>query len=103
MARNYNFNWATKPLTLNFNLKQWRQDIGDFIRRKKFWDGTTRITRSKVIQSDVNSISKGIKQFKIYNAYGGEVIIQYQNYNEILYTNELELVNEYLKFRGKNE
>ncbi len=98
--KKYNHNWETKPLTLNFNLKQWRQDLGYFIRAKKFWDGTTRITRSKAVGSSSNRFEKGVKQFEIYNAFGGNVIVKYQNCNEILYTNEPELVKNYKEFRG---
>lgn len=101
MARSYYSTWQVKSLAVNFNLKQWRQDIGEFIRSKKFWDGTTRVTRARTIPNNSDIVAKGVKQFKVYNAYGGEVIIQFQNNSELLYTNEIDLVNDYLKKRGK--
>lgn len=91
--------WKTEKLVINFNQKQWRQDFGEFIRQKKFWDGTTRVSKSKSIPKDSSNITKGIKQFSIYNAYGGEVIIQYQNLYEVLYTNESDLVKSYFEER----
>lgn len=102
MARTYYSNHGVKRLDVNFNLKMWRQDIGDFIRRKKFWDGTTRVTKARAIPKGPNIVSKGVKSFSIYNAYGGSVDIQFQNTNELLYTNEPELVKEYLASRGIN-
>lgn len=87
--------WQVEKINVNFNQKQWRQDLGEFIKSKKFWDGTTRVTRSKSVSKD----SAGCKRFSVYNAYGGEVVIQYQNLYEILYSNELDLVKSYLDKR----
>lgn len=102
MARVYHASYNVKHLDVNFNLKMWRQDLGDFIRKNKFWDGSTRVTKAKSIPKGPNIISKGVKTFSIYNAYGGSVDIQFQNMNELLYTNEPNLVKEYLISRGIN-
>lgn len=101
MAKTYNSRWETKPLIVNFNQKQWRQDFGAFIRKKLFWDSTTMVTRSKAKTKGVNLITKGIKAFEVYNGYGGSVKVEYQNENEILYTTNPDLVNKYLEERKK--
>ena len=74
MGKAYNSKWKVTPLTVNFNQKQWRQDFGAFIRSKLFWDGTTLVTRSKAKSKGPNLITKGIRTFEVYNAYGGSVI-----------------------------
>lgn len=98
--KTYNSNWNVKRLSVNFNQKQWRQDFGAFIRSKLFWDGTTRVSRAKAPSKGPNSITKGIKQFEVYNRYGGNVSIQFQNENEVLSTTHEDLVKEYFKERG---
>lgn len=98
--KTYNSNWNAKKLSVNFNQKQWRQDFGAFIRTKLFWDGTTRVSRAKAISKGPNLVSKGVKQFEVYNRYGGSVKVQYQNENEILYTTHEDLVKEYSEERG---
>lgn len=100
MAKVYNNKWKVKKLSINFNHKQWRQDFGAFVKSKFFWDGTTMVTRSKSTNNGVNISSKGEKQFTVYNAHGGEVKVVYKNENEILYTNQEELVKEYFEERG---
>lgn len=100
MPRKYSSTYVTKKLEINFNLKMWRQDIGEFIRRKKFWDGTTRVSKAKRISND--KVTKGIKSFKVYNGHGGEIEIQFKNMNRILNSNEDGLINEYLSSRGLN-
>ena len=99
MAKTYNSNWKTQRLEINFNQKQWRQDFGAFIREKLFWDGKTRVSRSRAKTKGPNLITKGIKTFEIYNSYSS-VIVEYQNNNEVLYTTHEELVKEYFKERG---
>lgn len=93
------YNWDVKPLSVNFNHKQWRQDFGSFVKNKLFW-GVTKVTRSKAISKGPNLITKGIKQFTIYNDIGGEVHVQYQNNNEITACNRQDLIDEYFKERG---
>ncbi len=100
MTRKYNSSYSAQKLEINFNLKMWRQDVAEFIRKKKYWDGTTRVSKSKRVSND--KVARGIKSFKIYNGYGGEVEIQYENMNSILRTDEAELINEYLMSRGLN-
>jgi hypothetical protein len=101
MAKVYNSRWEAKPLIVNFNQKQWRQDFAAFIRKKLFWDSTTMVTRSKAKTKGVNLITKGIKMFEVYNGYGGSIKVEYQNENEILYTTNPDLVNKYLEERKK--
>lgn len=98
MSRKYSSTWKTKSLTIDFAQKQWRQDFGEFIRTKLFWDGTTRITRAKIIDEG-NNLEK-IKKFEVYNAYGNSVTVKFKNQNEVLYADRQELLNEYLEKRG---
>lgn len=100
MSKIYNSNWDVKPLLINFNQKQWRQDLGAYIRNKLFWDGTTRVSRAKSLTKGPNIITKGIKSFEIYNAYGGSVKVEFQNNNEILHTTHEALVKQYFEERG---
>ena len=103
MSKTYNTKWLVAPLTVNFNQKQWRQDLGAFIRSKLFWDGTTLVTRSKAKSKGPNLITKGIRTFEIYNAtYGRSVIVEYQNENEILYTTHEDLIKRYFEERNIN-
>lgn len=102
MGKAYNSKWKVTPLTINFNQKQWRQDFGAFIRSKLFWDGTTLVTRSKAKSKGPNLITKGIRTFEVYNAYGGSVIVEYQNENEVLYTTHEDLIKQYFEERNIN-
>lgn len=100
MAKVYNSRWEAKPLIVNFNQKQWRQDFGAFVRSKLFWDGTTMVTRSRAKQKGPNLITKGIRTFEVYNGYGGSVKIEYQNENDVLYTTHEDLVKQYFEERN---
>ena len=100
MAKVYNSAWSVKPLAVNFNRKEWRQDLGAYVRRKLFWDGTTRVSRSRRKTKDSNLVTKGIKTFEIYNNYGGCVRVDYQNNNEVLYTTHEEIIEKYFEERG---
>lgn len=102
MGKVYNSKWKVTPLTVNFNQKQWRQDFGAFIRSKLFWDGTTLVTRSKAKSKGPNLITKGIRTFEVYNAYGGSVIVEYQNENEVLYTTHEDLIKQCFEERNIN-
>lgn len=46
MARKYNRSWIAKKNIIDFNQKQWRQDIGYFISQRKFWY-FAMVTRTK--------------------------------------------------------
>lgn len=73
-----------------------------FIRSKLFWDGTTLVTRSKAKSKGPNLITKGIRTFEVYNAYGGSVKVEYQNENEVLYTTHEDLIKQYFEERNIN-
>ena len=32
------YRWYAQSLKVNFNYKEWRQDLAAFVRRKLFWD-----------------------------------------------------------------
>lgn len=100
MAKAYNSNWSVKPLSVNFNQKQWRQDFGAYVRDHLYWDAKVRVSRSRGIGKGPNLYTKGVKQFEVYNGVGGEVSVQYQNNNEVLYTTHEELLNKYFEERG---
>lgn len=94
--KKYNSNWNAKKLTVNFNQKQWRQDLAAFIREKKYWH-QARVTRSRAANN--NPFNKGSKIFEIYNGAGGSFYIQYKNNCEIESATDLSLVEEYMKVR----
>lgn len=97
MAKKYNSAWDAKRLVVNFSQKQWRQDFAAFVRTKKFWD-FTRVTRARAVSN--NPLDRGIKSFEVYNRYGGNVTVTFQDENKIVSSSNLELVEEYLSERG---
>lgn len=96
MARRYYSNHETKKLEINFNQKIWRQDLAEFVKRKSNWDFlSTRVTRARVVSRD-------IKQFSIYDGYGRQIDIRYQDGNNIVYADNKDLIDEYIKLRTIN-
>lgn len=91
--KKYNRNWSVERLTVNFNHKQWRQDIGAFIKEKKNWDIAV-VTRSKAVDD------KGSKMFEISNNIGDTFKIQYRNQCDIDLADDIDLVNQYLEERS---
>lgn len=73
-----------------------------FAYGKLYWDDTTLVTRSKAKSKGPNLITKGIRTFEVYNAYGGSVIVEYQNENEVLYTTHEDLIKQYFEERNIN-
>lgn len=100
MSKTYKSTWNVKPLIINFNYKMWRQDFGAYVRSKLFWDGTTRVSRARIKNKKNNYVTKGIKTFEVYNSYGGNVTVDFQNNNQIVYTTHEDLAKEYFKERG---
>ncbi len=78
---------------VNFNHKQWRQDIGAYIKEKKYWNIAV-VSRSKAIDD------KGTKVFEISNNVGNTFKIQYRNQCDIEIADDIDLVNQYLKERS---
>lgn len=97
MSKKYNSSWSAKKLTINFNQKQWRQDLAAFIQQKKYWSNV-KVTRSKSVTNNV--FCKGSRFFEIYDGLGNSINIQYKNQNEIEFSNELDLLNEYINSRS---
>lgn len=98
--RKYNNNWAAKRLTINFNQKQWRQDLAAYVNDHLYWMGKVMVTRSRALEKNSSIYVKGRKQFTIYNNVGGEVIVTYENENQIISTTHQELLNKYFEERG---
>ena len=94
--KRYKTSWSAQKMKINFNQKQWRQDLAAFVKEKKFW-GETNVTRSKIIDK-----KEGIKEFNIYSGYGLDVIIKYKENNEIINCSNEELINQYLIERNMN-
>lgn len=85
-------------MTINFNQKQWRQDLAAFISKKRFWF-QTQVTRSKTIEKKTK-YNDSVKEFSIYNRHGGEEIVRYVNQNQIVYTTNEDLLTEYYETKG---
>lgn len=96
MAKQYRTTWGAEKLTINFNQKQWRQDFAAFVKEKRYW-AVTRVTKSRSISR--NPLDKGIKTFTVYDRYGNEVKITYQNNNEIINTTDSEITLMYFEER----
>ena len=79
--RKHSCSWNAEEMTINFNQKQWRQDLSAFISKKRYWF-QTRVGRSRTIEKKTN-YNDAVKEFSIYNPHGGEEIIRYMNKNEI--------------------
>ena len=93
----YKNNWEPCKMVVNFNQKQWRQDIASFIVNKLNWYDA-RVSRSKKIDD-----SNGTKEFEIFELYsekGQSFIIRYVNKNKIIFSTNNELVNSYLLSKG---
>lgn len=95
--KKYNSNWLAKEMEVDFNQKQYRQDLAAYVSKSKFWY-PTRVTRSRTVQQGNNS-SECIKEFLIYNGVGGEIVIRYTNKNEIIYTTNEKILEEYLNLK----
>lgn len=94
--KTFNSNWEAKFLDVNFNQKQWRQDIAAFICSSKHW-GKTRVSRSKIIEEQKD---KTIKEFQIFNEVDDCFFsVKYYANNKILEATDMALVEEYLKGR----
>lgn len=97
MARKYNSNWNAKKMSVNFNEKQWRQDLAYFIVNKLYWY-KVRVSRSRAVSR--KTIDKGNKQFEIFDGYGGQVIVIYKNKCDLISSTHEELIKEYLHQKG---
>lgn len=96
--RTYHNIWDAKKLTINFNHKQWRQDFASFVRSKKFWN-FVRVSRAKIIEKATDLIP-AIKEFEVFDKYGGSFTVRYKNECEIISSTDDNLMNEYLEKRG---
>lgn len=96
MARRINNNWPAKQIKINFNQKQWRQDLASFIHDKLFWPAT-RVTKSKIISG--RRTSNEIREFQVYNSNGIDVTIRYKLQNQILYSSDQEIIKKYFESR----
>lgn len=90
--KKYSSTWSAKKLTVNFNHKQWRQDIADYIKEKKSWSSAF-VTRSKIDDDKT-------KFFEIFNETGQNFIIKYSKECDVEYSDDDILVNEYLGERS---
>lgn len=91
----YGFSFAVFPD--KFYTKLIDRFLAILISRK-----TSLVTRSKAKSKGPNLITKGIRTFEVYNAYGGSVIVEYQNENEVLYTTHEDLIKQYFEERNIN-
>ncbi len=94
MAKKYNRSWVAKKIVIDFNQKQWRQDIGAFISEKRYWF-FAKVTRSKMLDRVTNT-----KTFEIYNKHGVSFYITYQGQNKVVDCSDKDLVQKY--FEDKN-
>ena len=98
MAKKYNSSWYSKEMVVDFNQKQWRQDLAAFIKNKLFWD-FAKVTRSKTISN--RSADKGIKTFSVYDGFYNRIEVVYEMQNHILTSTNIDIVLDYLKIKNK--
>ena len=98
MTRNYKNTWNAKKLEINFNQKQWRQDLASFIVVKLQWLGV-KTSRSKVIEKDFKD-KNCIREFEIFDDNNNSCTVKYTNKNEIIDSSHRELINEYMSMKG---
>ena len=96
MGRKYRNIWNAKKMTINFNLKEWRQDLAAYVREKKYWYDV-RVTKAR--SYDENFYNKGIKTFEIFNVYGGNIKVAFKDENKIIDSSDEELIKKYLEDR----
>lgn len=92
--KTYRTNWEPCKMMVNFNQKQWRQDIASFIVNKLNWNNS-RVSRSKQVDD--------YKEFEIFELFSKEedsFKIKYTNKNDIISSSNTEIVNEYLSLKG---
>ena len=83
--------WNVQKMQINFNYKQWRQDFGAFVKDKLFWDSTTTVTKTRVVDAG--------KEFIIYYRYG-EVVVRYKNERNVIFCSRKDIMDSYLKERS---
>ncbi len=94
--KTYRNNWEPCKLVVNFNQKQWRQDLASFVVNKLNWFDA-RVTRSKIVDS---ASFKDVKEFEIYTSRGDRFNVKYINKNDIITTSNDNLVKDYLATKG---
>lgn len=99
--KRYNAYWNAAEMQINFNQKQWRQDLAAFIGKKMNWT-RTRVTRSRIIDENKN-LKDTIKEFEVFSTSYGTIIIQYASKNKIISSTNEEIVKEYFLQKGFKE
>ena len=99
------YRWYAQSLKVNFNYKEWRQDLAAFVRRKLFWD-FAMVSKSRAVTLKSGFYSKGNKWFEIYDPRGNWLRIIYKNQSEIVAIEPANfnknLIDEYFKLRNIN-
>ena len=93
----YKSNWKPCKMVVNFNQKQWRQDIASFIVNKLNWYDA-RVSRAK--KTDDSNEIKEFEIFEVYSEIGHSFKIRFANKNKIISSTNNELVNSYLLSKG---
>lgn len=96
MGRKINNNWPAKKMNINFNQKQWRQDLAMFVHDNLFWPAT-RVTKSRIISG--RRTSNEIREFQVYNSNGISVTVRYKQQDKILYSSDKEIIKKYFESR----
>ena len=95
----YRSSWRPCRLVVNFNHKQWRQDLAAFVVKKLNWFDA-RVTKVKTING-TDIFKDSIKEFEIYTAKGDSFKVQYTDKSTIISSSSNILLNEYLLARGE--
>lgn len=91
MARFYQNSWEAKKNIVNFNQKQWRQDLAYFVGLKKQWCNV-HVSRTKFVENG--------KKFEIFDYQNNSITIIYQDKNKIISSSDHDLIKEYLNTKG---
>ena len=91
MARCYQNSWEAKKNIVNFNQKQWRQDLAYFVSLKKQWNDV-HVSRTKLVDNG--------KKFEIFDYHNNSITIIYQDKNKIKSDSSYDLIREYLSAKG---
>lgn len=97
--KKYSNKWIAKPLTINFNHKEWRQDFAAFVRKKLFWD-IAMVTRAKSSSKSKYYNASECREFEIYDGYGRNIKVVFKNKNGIVSISQPGLIEEYYSLRG---
>lgn len=96
-------NWYSELLKINFNHKEWRQDLAAYIRKRCNWDFAV-VSKARKVPGNKSFNSKTNKWFEFYDNVGRYVKIVFKNESEIISIEPVDfdktIIDDYFEFRN---